>query len=215
MRVHGPLSNRCGGSGMSPSSTAPATRESSSVVQDGPPSQTPPSPELHLRPSSVRIVKRIPRASRHLAATKLADILDEVTDKNDITSWTRLSTFSSRCLAVPKRGGRRRSLATAVNAQLRDASELPTQPPHQSSEPRVTRDPLSNLAKRVSSKLEERDFKGAVRITCSEDTMADLNEETLPCLPYMRNTHHYIRIQVSHHHLRFLHHSLHCLKRKL
>ena len=124
MRVHGPLSNRCGGCGMFPSSTAPATRESSSVVQDGPPSQTPPSPELHLRPSSVRIVKRIPRASRHLAAIKLAGILDEVTDKNDITSWTRLSTFSSRCLAVPKRGGRRRSLATAVNAQLRDESEL-------------------------------------------------------------------------------------------
>ena len=44
MRVHGPLRNRCGGSGMSPSSTAPATRESSSVVQDGPPSQTLPHP---------------------------------------------------------------------------------------------------------------------------------------------------------------------------
>ena len=182
MRVHGPLSNRCGGSGMSPSSTAPANRESSSVVQDGPPSQTPTSPDLHLRPSSVRIVKRIPRASRHLAATKLAGILGEVTDKNDISSWTRLSTFSSRCLALPKRGGQRRSLATAVNAQLRDESELPTQPPHQSSEPRVTRDPLSNLAKRVSSKLEEGDFKGAVRITCSEDMMADLNEETLSAL---------------------------------
>ena len=182
MRVNGPLSNRCGGSGMSPSSTAPATRESSSVVQDGPLSQSPPSPELYLLPSSVRIVKRIPRASRHLAETKLAGILDEVTDKNDITSWTRLSTFSSRCLAVPTRGGRRGSLATAVNAQLRDESELPTQPPHQSSEPRVTRDLLSNLAKRVSSKLEDGDFKGAVRITCSEDTMADLNEETLSAL---------------------------------
>ena len=148
----------------------------------GPPSQTPTSPDLHLRPSSVRIVKRIPRASRHLAATKLAGILGEVTDKNDITSWTRLSTFSSRCLALPKRGGQRRSLAAAVNAQLRDESELPTQPPHQSSEPRVTRDPLSNLAKRVSSKLEEGDFKGAVQITCYEDTMADLNEETLSAL---------------------------------
>ena len=160
MRVHGPLSNRCGGSGMSPSSTAPANRESSSVVQDGPPSQTPTSPDLHLRPSSVRIVKRIPRSSRHLAATKLAGILGEVTDNNDISSWTRLSTFSSCCLALPKRGGQRWSLATAINAQLRDESELPTQPPHQSSEPRFTRDPLSSLAKRVSSKLEEGDFKG-------------------------------------------------------
>ena len=61
-------------------------------------------------------------------------------------------------------------------------SYLYTQPPHQSSEPRVTRDLLSNLAKRLSSKLEDGDFKGAVRITCSEDTMADLNEETLSAL---------------------------------
>ena len=96
MRVHGPLSNRCGGSGMSPSSTAPATRESSSVVQDGPPSQSPPSPELYLRHSSVRIVERIPRASRHLAATKLAGILDEVTDKNDITACLRLALAVSQ-----------------------------------------------------------------------------------------------------------------------
>ena len=121
---------------MIPSSTAPANRESSSVVQDGPPSQMRTSPELHLCPSSVRIVKRIP-----CAVTKLAGILGEVTDMNDITWWTRLFTFSSCCITLPKRGGQRRSLATAVNAQLRDESELPTQPPHQSSKPGVTRDP--------------------------------------------------------------------------
>ena len=38
------------------------------------------------------------------------------------------------------------------------------------------------LAKRVSSKLEEGDVRGAVRIACSEDTLAELNEETLSAL---------------------------------
>ena len=39
------------------------------------------------------------------------------------------------------------------------------------------RDPLFNLAKRVSTKLEEGDYKCAVRITCSDDTIADMNDE--------------------------------------
>ena len=65
------------------------------------------SPSVHplFRPSSVRILKRILRTSRHLVASKLASILVDVTQKN----------FSSRCPAVPKRGGHRRSLASVVN----------------------------------------------------------------------------------------------------
>ena len=80
--------------------------------------------------SRTRILKRIPRASRHLAATKLASILDDVTEKNDFSSWDRLFAFSSRCFAATKRGGQRRSLAAAVNKQLRD--ELVSAPQGQS-----------------------------------------------------------------------------------
>ena len=180
MRVHGPLSNRCAGSGMSPSPTTLPAGASALTVDPSsyPSSETLPS-DFHFRPSSVRILKRIPRASRHLAATKLAEILDDVTDKNDLGSWFRLSRFSSRCLAVPKRGGRRRSLAAAINMQLREELDAPIQPPRQLS---ASRDVLSSLARRVSSKLEEGDYKGAVRLSCSEDTMAELNDETLSAL---------------------------------
>ena len=52
----------------------------------------------------------------------------------------------------------------------------------QSSGPRPPRDPLINLVKRVSTKLEEGDYKGAVRIACSDDTIADINDETLSAL---------------------------------
>ena len=34
----------------------------------------------------------------------------------------------------------------------------------------------------MSSKLEEGDVRGAIRIACSEDTLAELNEETLSAL---------------------------------
>ena len=142
------------------------------------------SPSVHplFRPSSVRILKRIPRASRHLAASKLASILVDVSQKNDSESWGHLFNFSSRCLAVPKRGGHRRSLASAVNVQLREESDpLPSQF-RQSSKHPFPRDSASNLAKRVSSKLEEGDISGAVRIASSEDTLAELNEEALSAL---------------------------------
>ena len=136
------------------------------------------SPSVHplFRPSSVRILKQIPRASRHLAASKLASILVDVSQKNDSESWGHLFNFSSRCLAVPKRGGHRRSLASAVNVQLREESyPLPSQF-RQSSKHHFPKDSASNLAKRVSSKLEEGDVRGAVRIASSEDTLAELNE---------------------------------------
>ena len=111
--------------------------------------------------SRARILKRIPRASLHLAATKLASILDDMTEKNDFP-WDRLFAFSSRCFAVSKRGGHRRSLAAAVNKQLRDklAPAPQGQPLHCNpcSKSRSSPDPLTSLAKRVSSKLEDGDF---------------------------------------------------------
>ena len=195
--MHGPLSNRCAGSGKCLSLTFSVPSSPSSRSFPSHASQVRPTPAaeastsaadasaFNVQPSSVRILRRVPRASRHLAATKLASILDEVTRKNDNASWARLCAFSSRCLLAPKRGGRRRSLASAVNAQLRDetlAPSLPASQPSRPSTPAAPRDPLSSLAKRDSAKLEEGDYKGAVRAICSEDTMVVPSEETLSAL---------------------------------
>lgn len=38
------------------------------------------------------------------------------------------------------------------------------------------------LAARISSKLEEDDFRGAVRLASSEDSIAEPNDETLAAL---------------------------------
>ena len=137
-----------------------------------------PSVDPFFHPASVRVMKRIPRSSRNCAATKLAAILVDVVVKNNVESWSRLFNFSSRCLVIPRRGGRRRSLVTLINAQLREERDpIPSQFLRPSNQ-----DCPSALAKRVSSKLEDGDFRGAVRLTCSQDSLAVKNEETLTAL---------------------------------
>ena len=201
LRVHGPLGNQCAGSGMSTFSPADAFASAGASISDGVSSgnadigingvsvrdsntRCARSPSVHplFRLSSVTILKRIPHASRHLAASKLASILVDVTQKNDTELWGRLFNFSSRYLAVPERGGHRRSLASAVSVQLREESDLLPSQFRQSSKHHIPSDSTTNLAKRVSSKMEEGDVRGAVRIACSEDTLAELNEETLSAL---------------------------------
>ena len=80
IRVHGPVGDRCAGS-------------------RNPPIQTPDlmSPVSTLNPSRPiqKILKKFPRASRHLAASKLATILDEVVKDNSAASWDRLVRFLS------------------------------------------------------------------------------------------------------------------------
>ena len=101
-----------------------------------------------------------------------------------ITTSHRGNTyFASRCLRVPKRGGHRRSLASHVNSMIKE--EADPDPPR--SVPgkltsRVPKVPLESLAARVAAKLEEGDFRGAIRLASSEDTMADVNSSTLSAL---------------------------------
>ena len=186
LRVHGPLSNRCKGSGMSPSlspSTHPphplslpsstatppslSTAATPSIAEGIPDMRAGEASTSLLLPSdlrnSVRVLKRIPRASRHLAASKLASNLDGVTELNDSASWSRLLQFSHRCFAVPKRGGHRRSLAARVNRQLQEEAIPLIQPVGRSYFTHGSRAPLKSLARRVSTKLEEGDYRGAVR----------------------------------------------------
>ena len=116
------------------------------------------------------------------AATKLASILDGIVKGNDDKSWDYLFGFCPRCIWIPKRGGHRQSLAGDVNQLISEEADLlpPSQLSKQGS--RLTHDPLKSLANRVSCKLEEGDYRGAVRLTCSEDSIVELNEATLVAL---------------------------------
>ena len=183
IRSHGPSNNRCAGSGKPPAGLLPlparstAPPASSDVV-----SATAPGTLAPFR-SATKILKRIPRASRPSAASKLAAILDGISASSDVDTWVRLFKFPSRCLRAPKRGGHRRSLVSVVNQQLKDEAD-PTPPLHLPSRghPKSSHDPFNSLATRVAAKLEEGDYKGAVRLACSEDSIATFDEETMAAL---------------------------------
>ena len=55
-----------------------------------------------------RIIKRIPRASRELAAKIFASLLDTVVANNDSTSWSRLLCFTQCCLQAPIKANKMR-----------------------------------------------------------------------------------------------------------
>ena len=168
IRTHGPVTNRCPGLS-NPPLQAPGSSDpiANSAIKPNPP--------------NVKILKRIPRAARDLAARRLASIIDDVVRENSTSCWDRLFRFSVRCLRAPKRAGHRRSLATLATQMIREEGD-PDQ--HTSSKRlrRPSQQSWESLAARISSKLEEGDFKGAVRLASSEDTIRDLDEETLSAL---------------------------------
>ena len=99
-------------------------------------------------------------------------------------------TLGSACLNLlsvvlpmqPQREGQRRGLTSAVKRML----EVEVDP----VAPQVTGqhscsclfDRMESLAKRVSAKLEDGDYGWAVRLSCSEDAIADITPNTLSAL---------------------------------
>ena len=115
---------------------------------------------------------------------KLATILEDVVSKNDVTAWERLLHFSVRCLRTPARCGRNWSLATLVNRQLREEEDPPTiiPPSRRGKDKGKAKDPMESLGCRVSEKREKGDFKGAVHLACSEDSIVDRSDATFAAL---------------------------------
>ena len=76
----------------------------------------------------------------------------------------------------PFRGGKQWSLATLVNKQVAQESstiEMPAALHHNRAKPSKRLIGMDHLTFGVSSKLEEGDYRGAVRLACSEDVVAD------------------------------------------
>ena len=155
----------------------PATRTTKNDKHEQPvtPSVGRPGPMV-----SSGILKRVPRGAKDLAARKLASTVENVVTGNDPLMWKRLFYFSSRCLKIPRRGGRRWSLAATVTNAPCPEPQIRRSGRHQRSGRKD--DPMEVLASRVASKLEEGDYKGAVRFACADDTIAEHSPATLESL---------------------------------
>ena len=187
VRVHGPIRARCLGSSLPPVSAGALSLppQPSQPEQPAPPTS---SNSGLCFPSRTKVIKRIPKSSRLQAAKKLAGILKDVVTSNDVPSWLRLFHFSPRCFHAPRRGGRRWSLVSAISSQLSAESDPPSSLPQSSKNSRPGNhhsspsDADDSLAMKVSSKLEEGDFNGAVRLACSDDKFAPFDSTTLSAL---------------------------------
>ena len=191
VRIHGSARNRCQGSEQRPipqeNSILPNVDDSTQSAIPMPHVSNPMDSLMDLlRGTRISTIKRIPRASRNNAASKLSQIIDTlISDSNNIDFWILLLLFPKACLRVPSRGGQRWSLSTLLNRQI----SAETLPEPQCSAPRVPRksssvsEDMDRLAVRVSSKLEEDgDFAGAVRLASSTKAFAKCDRETLAAL---------------------------------
>ena len=183
IRVHGPLCNCCTGSGMrlvpQALDNSCSTEPLSPLVADNTPSELIFSADIH---KSTQVLKQIPQASRHLAATKLAGALDDVTNKNDSGSLKHLFKFASSCFDQPHQGGHCRSLISTVKRMLEvEADPVMPRITGQHSRFRLF-NPMESLAKPVLAKHEDSVYGGAVRIACSEDAIVDSTPDTLNAL---------------------------------
>ena len=104
---------------------------------------------------------------------------------NSVDSWNRLFLFAPRCLRQPRRGKQTESLARLVKIQLQEdlsTTTAPMPPTRRREQTKKRPDPMQLLARKISIKIEEGDFRGAIRLTSSDDILADFNDDTYNAL---------------------------------
>lgn len=121
--------------------------------------------------SNIRVLKRVPKGARILAANRLAQCLEECLASPDLAmKWKNLLTFAYTSLRVPERVNNV-SLSTLVKRNLTNPTLKFTKP--------MKKKPTILLSKRVECKVAEGNIKGAVKLLSSTDTLAPQNESTL------------------------------------
>ena len=135
------------------------------------------------------LVKRIPRSARPICATLISDLIKSVVQQPaDTEKWSDLLSFGSFILMKPKRGGNKRNIGLTKIIQQRVAAwqsgernyvqESVERRYHTMNESELSRHRTSA----VTSKLEEGNFKAAIRLICSDDRPAADSSETLAAL---------------------------------
>ena len=157
---------------------------------------------------NVRIIRRVPKSARHLAATRLSEIIDTCVEDNTAEAWADLMNFAWQRLYLPESKASRQnnsnskshsnpdnvSLTTKIKNQLEASNPEPyvrkyttsvsgrrrKKGPHGSEETSDIQD--RKFSRQVDQKLSEGDIRGAVRLVSSDTSMAPFSQETLDLL---------------------------------
>ena len=131
IRIHGPTSYLCQGSGCPPCQLVRTSATISSPGGEAPPPSTPHGPSWAFdltTTAQVRTLNRIPKEARVQSSLKLVNILDQVVQDNSPSAWECLLLFPSRCLWVPGRDHSGKLLSALIKQQLTEEQDpLPKQ----------------------------------------------------------------------------------------
>jgi hypothetical protein len=139
------------------------------------------------------LIKRIPKAARPSCAALLGELIQAILrEPSCVDKWCDLLAFGGVVLVKLKRGGRKHNVTKTILSRIGDwrlkgpnHSTKDDQVSTSSRKPKETKhDPAKYLASTVASKLEEGNFKAAIRIICSEDKPALDTPETLAALQH-------------------------------
>jgi Reverse transcriptase (RNA-dependent DNA polymerase) len=135
------------------------------------------------------LIKHIPRGARPAVANLLVNIIDKITqDPLKEDAWVALLCFGGHTLITPSRGGRRHNIAHTIKKRVETfrlelAAGIPFSSPASGSgflQKRQMRwSETDNIARAVSSKLEDGNIRAAVRILCSGDRPIQADSESL------------------------------------
>ncbi len=123
------------------------------------------------------IIKYVPSSARSCVAEALHVVINNIVKYNDLASWVKLFVFPNACLRSPPKKRKDFSLATIVKKQttdfmlLKDAQEILDKCRFHQIIRNKSKTNKQNIAKLVSSKLDEGDVKGAIRIATSDNSI--------------------------------------------
>jgi hypothetical protein len=132
-------------------------------------------------------IKWIPRAARQKCAILLSSLIKAVLQNpQDADVWLKLLQFAPVILSKPARGGQK-NLTNVITRRIANFPSTEGGTAKRGGTAAKVRERRnegadSRLARSVSSKLEEGNFKGAVRLICSEDSQAVVTDETVAAL---------------------------------
>ena len=114
------------------------------------------------------IIKHIPKSVRHLCCTYLIDLLTKLYKSPDeLNLWTALLQFPSTYLAKPSQAGKRHTLTSIIRTRFSGIKSFENNPADIA--PQRKQHKHSSLANQISSKMEDGDVSGAIRLLCSDD----------------------------------------------
>ncbi len=120
---------------------------------------------------NVKVLKRIPKGARVVAAYNLSKIIDKCVQNNDIKSWCDLLFFSYAAFQIPEKKLKSNSLVRIVKRNINDL-QLPNVQASNGTK-------QADLTKRIESKISEGDVRGAVKLLVSTEALVKQDVSTL------------------------------------